>query len=101
MSIEVYLIGFFFGVRSAFKGRIRSILATIRDQSCLNLIGIESIMQGDHEELRILLQNRLISSQFNQELGLQMKNIGFYKKFHPENCRPSDSLKDDSMAEIA
>ena len=30
-----------------------------------------------------------------------MKNISFYKKFHPENCGPSDSLKDDLMAEIA
>ena len=25
----------------------------------------------------------------------------FYRKFHPENHRPSDSLKDDSTAEIA
>ena len=30
-----------------------------------------------------------------------MKNIGFYRRFQPENCGPSDSLKDDSMAEIA
>ena len=39
-SIEVYLLGFFFGVRSTFKGRFRSILATIRDQSflCANLM---------------------------------------------------------------
>ena len=45
-SIEVHLIGFFFGIRSTFKGRIRSILAMIHDQSCLNLIGIESRTQG-------------------------------------------------------
>ena len=56
-------------------------------------------MQRDDEELKILLQNCLISSRFHQELGLQMKNIGFYRKFHPENRGPSDSLKDDSMAE--
>ena len=58
-------------------------------------------MQGDHEELKILRQNRLISSRFNHKLGLQRKNIGFYKKFHPKSCEPSNSLKDDLMAEIA
>ena len=99
--IEVYLIGFFFNVRSALKGRIRLICAMIHDQSCLNLIEIESKTQGYHEELNILLKNHLISSQFNQEFGLQMKNISFYRKFHPKNREPSDSLKDDSMAEIA
>ena len=77
-SIDVYLFGFFFGVRSAFKGRIRSILVRICDQSYLNLIGIESRAQGDHEGLNILLQNFLISSRFNQKLGLQRKNIDFY-----------------------
>ena len=76
-SIEVYLLSFFFDVRSAFMGRFRSILAMIRDQSCLNMIEIVSRMQGDHEELNILLQNRLISSRFNQKLGLQRKNMGF------------------------
>ena len=53
--IVVYLIGFFFGVRLTFTGRIRSILATIRNQYCLNMIEIESKMHGDHEELKILL----------------------------------------------
>ena len=57
-------------------------------------------MQGDHEELKILLQNHLISSRFNKKLGLQRKNLGFYRKFHRENRGPSDSLKDDSAAEI-
>ena len=73
----------------------------IRDQSCVNVIAIESRMQGYHEELKILLQNRLIASRFNKKLGLQMKNMGFYKKFYPENCGPFDSLKDDSTAKIA
>ena len=48
----------------------------IRDQSCLNMIAIESRIQGDHEELKILLQKCLISSCFNQKLSLQgEKNI--------------------------
>ena len=54
-SIEVYLLGFFFGVRSAFMRRFQSILAMIRDQFCLNMIAIESRMQGDYEELTKLL----------------------------------------------
>ena len=43
-SIEVYLLSFFFDVRSAFKGRFRSILAMIRDQSCLSMIAIFSLV---------------------------------------------------------
>ena len=74
-SIEVYLLGFFFNVCSAFTGRFQSILAMIRDESYLNMIAIEFRMQGDHEELKILLQNLLISSRFNQKLGLQRKSI--------------------------
>ena len=42
VSIEVYLTGFFFGVLSAFKERIRSNLAMIRDQSRPNWMAIES-----------------------------------------------------------
>ena len=72
----------------------------IRDQFCVNMIAIEYRMQGDHEELKIFLQNHLISSRFNQKLGLQRKNIGFYRKFNLKNRGPSDSLKDDSTAEI-
>ena len=53
VSIEVYFSGFFFGGRSAFKGRFRLILATIHDRFCLNMITIESRMQGGHEELKI------------------------------------------------
>ena len=44
--IAVYLLSFFFGVRLAFKGRFQSILTMIHDQSCLNMIAIESRMQG-------------------------------------------------------
>ena len=51
MSTEVYLLGLFFGMPSAFKGRFRSILQMIRDHSCLNMIAMKSRMQGDHEEL--------------------------------------------------
>ena len=63
-SIEVYVIGFFFGVLSAFKGRIRSNLVMIHDQSRPNWIAIESKQGegggGDHKELMILLKNCLI-----------------------------------------
>ena len=58
-------------------------------------------MQANHEELKIFLQNFLISSQFNQELGLLRKNINFCRKFLRKNQGPFDSLKDDSMADIA
>ena len=69
--IEEYLLNFFLGVRSAFKGRIRSNQAMIGDQSCLDWIAIKSRMRGDHEELKILLQNCSISSRFNQEFSIQ------------------------------
>ena len=62
------------------------------------MIKIKSIIQGNHEELKIFLQNCLIFLRFNEKLGLETKNIGFYRKFHPENCGNSDLLKDDSMA---
>ena len=73
--IEVYLLSFFFGMRSVFKGRFLSFLVMIRDQSSLNMIAIESRTQGDHEKLTNLLQNFLISSRFNRKLSLQKKNI--------------------------
>ena len=53
----------------ALKGRIRSNQAIIRYQSYFNIVGIESRTDEDHEEVNILLQNHLISSRFNQELG--------------------------------
>ena len=92
-SIAVNLIGFFFGVRLAFKGRIRSIIATICDQSCLNLIGIDSRTQGDHEELKILLQNYIISSPFNQELKLQRGRTSVFREKSLENGGASNSVK--------
>ena len=72
-SIEVYFSAFFFVVRLAFKGRFQSMLAIIRDQLCLNMIAIEFRTQGDHKELRILLQNWLISSRFNRKLSYKEK----------------------------
>ena len=86
MLIEVYLIGLFFSVRSVFKGRIGSNLAMIRDLSCLNWITIKSRIQGDHEELRILLKNRLISSRFNQELLKRREDINFSRKIFAKNA---------------
>ena len=83
-SIEVYLIGFFFDIHSAFKGRIRSNLATIHDQSRLNWMAIKSRTRGgggDNEELMILLKNRLISSRFNQDLLYKGGRTSFYGKF--------------------
>ena len=90
----------FFDVRSAFKGRFRSISCNNSRLTCFNGCGIESRKQENHEELKIFLENCLISSRFDQKLGLQRKNIGFYRKFHCENRGPFDLLKDDSMAEI-
>ena len=93
MLIEVYLISFSFGVRSTFKGRIRSILATIRDESYLNMIGIESRTQGDHEELKILLQNCLISSRFDQELSYKGEEHQFFIEKSCKNRGLSDLVK--------
>ena len=80
-SIEVYLIGFFFGVCSTLKGRIRSNVAMIHDQTHLNWIAIKSRMRGDHEELRILLKNCLILSRFNQELFYKEEEHRFIENF--------------------
>ena len=38
-------------------------------------------MQENQKELKIFLQNHLISSRFNQELSLQRKNIIFIVNF--------------------
>ena len=59
---------------------MRSNQATIRDQSCLNPIGIESRMYRDHEELKILLQNCLNSSRFNEELRYKVRTSLFIKE---------------------
>ena len=90
----------FFDIRSTFKGRFRSISYNYSWLNCFNGCGIESKKQENHEELKIFLQNCLISSRFNQKFGLQRKNMGFNRKFHRKNRGPSDSLKDDSTAEI-
>ena len=84
--IEEYLSDFFFDVHSVFKGQIQAFLAMICDQSCLNLIPIESRMQGDHEELRILLQKPLISSCFNQTLSLQREEDRFIEILMRKIC---------------
>ena len=60
---------------------MRSNQETIRDQSCLNPIGVESSMQRDHDELKIMLQNCLISSGFNQELPEEENTSVFIKKY--------------------
>ena len=44
------------------------------------MIEIESITQGDHEELKILLQKFIISICFNQKLSLQEERICIYRK---------------------
>ena len=93
--IEVYLLCFFFGVRSAFKGRFRSILAMIRDQYCLNMISIESRMQGDHEELMNLLQNFLNSSRFNLKFCLQREEHRFIGTFITQIADHPIHLKGD------
>ena len=98
-SIEVYFLGFFFGVHLAFKGKFRSILVMIHDQSCLNMIAIESRTQGDHEELKILLQNFLIASRFNRKLSLRRKEHLFMEE-KSRKRGPSNSLKRFLTAEI-
>ena len=75
--IEEYWSGFFFDVSSAFKGKTRLFLTMIHDQSCLNRITIESRLQGDPEELEIVLQKYLISSRFNQKLSLKREEHRF------------------------
>ena len=55
--IEEYFLDFFFRVCLACKARFRSILAMIPDQSCLNMIAIESRTQGDMKNLRFCFQN--------------------------------------------
>ena len=53
------------------------------------MIALESRTQGNHEELKILLQKCLISSRFNQKLSLQEDMTSIYKKFIAKTgCRP-------------
>ena len=62
-----------------FKGRIRSHLTINHNESCLHRIVIESRMQGNCDELKILLKNHLIASRLNQELRTHKKNMIFIR----------------------
>ena len=79
--IEEYFFDFFSDVRLAFKGRIQPFLIMIHGQSCLNMITIESTMQGDHKELKIMFQKCLISSHFNQKFSLERERTPIYRDF--------------------
>ena len=57
-------------------------------------------MQGNHEELKIMLQNCLISSRFNQELSLQRKEHHFIREMLRENRGPSDLVKTDRRPQL-
>ena len=71
-----------------FKERFQLISCNNPWLTYFNGCGIEYKKQENHEELKIFIQSCLISSQFDQKLGLQRKNISFYRKFHCENHRP-------------
>ena len=79
MDWRVFL-GFIFDTRSAFKGRFRSFSWNNSWLSCFNGWGIESRKQEDHEELKIFLQNCLISSRFDQNLSLQGERTSIYRE---------------------
>ena len=49
-------------------------------------------MQGNHEEIEILLQKHLISSGFNQKLSLKKREHRFVE-ISSQKCVSSDSLK--------
>ena len=89
--IAAYFSGIFFDVRSAFKGDFQMFSCKFHDESCLNLIAIESRTQGHHEELEILLQKCLISSRFNQKLSLKKERTSIYKNFIAKN--PHGSIR--------
>ena len=72
----------------------------IHDQSCLNIIEIESRTQEDHEELTNLLQILINLFRIQSKVEFTKEEHHFYKKFHRKNRGPFDSQKDDSMAEI-
>ena len=76
----VYFSSLFFGLHLAFTGRFRSILSMIRDQSSLDMITIESRIKGDCKELKILLQNCLIASRFNQKFSYKEEEHIFIEK---------------------
>ena len=94
-SIEVYLIGFFLGVRSAFKGRIRSNLATIRDQPCLDWIAIKSRIHGGSQRTQYFPQKPLNSFMIQSRVELQRGRTPFYRRNRSKNRGPSNSVKAD------
>ena len=83
--IEEYFSGFIFDMRSTFKGRFQSFSCKNLWLSCFNGCGIEFRKQENHEELKIFLQNHLISSRFNQKLSYKDRRTLFYKKFSMKN----------------
>ena len=90
----MYLIDSFFGVLSAFKGRIRSNLAMIRDQSRPNWIAIESKRRGVVKNSGFcskLLNSFTIQSRVKKRRRRKL----FYKRNNCENCGLFDSLKTD------
>ena len=99
--IEEYWLSFFCGRRSALKGRIQSNPKINHDESYLNWITIKSRTHGNRDELKIFLKNCLIASRFNQELNLERKNIGIYKKKPTENSGPFDLKQIGWTATIA
>ena len=49
-------------------------------------------MEGNHDELKILLQIRLITSRINQELSYKGRIHRFLKRNFRENFEPSDLM---------
>ena len=99
--IEEYLLGFFLGVHLMFKGRIRSNQAMNHDESCLNLIAIESRMQGNHDELKICLQNFLIASRLIKSWVTKRGRTPIYRGKNLWKLRTVRFGEDRSTAMIA
>ena len=66
-----------------------------RDESCLNLIAIESRTQGNHDGTQDIPSKSLNCFTINQELRIHKKNIDIYKIFQRENRGPLDSVMTD------
>ena len=76
--IEEYFFDFVFDVRSTFKGRFCSFSCNNSWLSWFNGCRIESKKDENHDELKIFLQNHLISSWFDQKL-LKEENTSVFK----------------------
>ena len=57
------------------------------------MIAIESRMQGDHKELKILHQNCIIASRFNRKLSNKEEEHLFIQNWR-KKCELSDSVKE-------